>query len=52
MSTLTSPLPTLPTTLGRYTLWLGILLLFLGISGVVLPGVMSLTTDDSSATCC
>lgn len=45
MSTLTSPLPTLPTTLGRYTLWLGILLLFLGISGVVLPGVMSLTTD-------
>jgi uncharacterized membrane protein HdeD (DUF308 family) len=40
-----STLPAFDKKLGRYTLGLGILLLLLGMTGFLLPGIMSLTTD-------
>ena len=45
MNTTLSMSPALAKSFGRYTLWLGILLLILGTLGFFLPGLMSLATS-------
>ncbi|OQX14123.1 MAG: hypothetical protein BWK73_10250 [Thiothrix lacustris] len=46
MNTTLSPLPELEKNFGRYTLWLGILLLILGTTGFFLPNLMAIATSS------